>query len=234
VYINPRLSASQLEALYNKNEISPQQYYERHISQDLKHFRKRLSIIEKYKKGGSLLDIGTNIGTMLKVAKDAGWDVRGVEFNRTAAAFGSRHFDVPIEIRDFMKTSYPAESFDVVTMNDLIEHVPDPVAAMREVNRILKPGGIVFMKTPNIGALMARITRGKWLHFKPNEHLTYFSPKTIATLLEKTGLSSRVCGLSGSFGRWRLWCRNSALIPTFRTKSHGSFLRNFATASHFM
>ena len=186
-YINPRLSPQALEDLYNNNEISPQQYYEQHISQDLLHFKKRLDIIERYKKGGTILDIGTNIGTMLKVAKDAGWIVRGVEFNHDAVKYGNEHFGVNIEDRDFTKAQYEPESFDVVTMNDVIEHVIDPVATLKEVHRILKKDGILFMTTPNIGTLMAKLTGKSWLHLKPNEHLTYFAPKTMRTLLEKSG-----------------------------------------------
>ncbi len=189
VYINPRLSGKALEEMYNSNQISPQQYYEQNISQDIKHFGKRLAIIEKYKTRGTLLDIGTNIGTMLKVAKDKGWDVRGVEFNKSAANFGKEHFDVPIEVRDFMRTRFDAQSFDVVTMNDVIEHVTDPVVTLMEVYRILKDGGILFMTTPNISALLAKLSKSKWLHLKPNEHLSYFTPKTMRLLLDKTGYS---------------------------------------------
>src|SRR3989344_2594999 len=187
VYINPRLSAIALEALYNANVISPQDYYQEHISQDLKHFSKRLAIIERYKKSGSMLDIGTNVGTMLKVAKDKGWQVRGVEFNHEAVKFGNEHFGVNIEDRDFTKTKYEPASFDVVTMNDVIEHVTDPVTTLKEIHTILKKDGILFLTTPNIGALMARITKSHWLHLKPNEHLTYFSPHTIRVLLERAG-----------------------------------------------
>ena len=186
-YINPRLSPEALEDLYNSNEISPQHYYEEHISQDILHFKKRLAIIERYKKSGSMLDIGTNIGTMLKVAKDAGWTVRGVEFNHDAVKFGNEHFGVNIEDRDFTKAKFDPESFDLITMNDVIEHVIDPVATLREVHNILKKDGILFMTTPNIGTLMAKLFGKSWLHLKPNEHLTYFSPKTMRTLLEKSG-----------------------------------------------
>jgi 2-polyprenyl-3-methyl-5-hydroxy-6-metoxy-1,4-benzoquinol methylase len=189
VYINPRLSPEALERLYNRNEISPQHYYEEHISQDIKHFGKRLEIIERFKKGGTLLDIGTNIGTMLKVAKDKGWQVRGVEFNHKAVEFGNEHFGVNIEDRDFTKTKYDPESFDVVTMNDVIEHVIDPIATLKEIRTILKKDCILFMTTPNIGAFMARISGRHWLHLKPNEHLTYFTPSTMAALLEKSGFN---------------------------------------------
>lgn len=187
VYVNPRLTAEALEAMYNANEISPQDYYERHISQDLAHFGKRLDIIERFKNTGSLLDLGTNIGTMLKVAKDRGWEVRGVEFNRKAAQFGSEHFGVPIEQRDFMVAKFPPKSFDVVTMNDFLEHVTDPVSVLRETHMMLKDDGILAMTMPNIDTFMARVFKSRWLHLKPNEHLVQFSPKTITAILEKTG-----------------------------------------------
>ena len=60
-------------------------------------------------------------------------------------------------------------------------------AALRTVHGLLAPGGVVFISTPDIGALMARATGARWLHLKPNEHLVYFDRRTIRTLLAKTG-----------------------------------------------
>ncbi|MEK6967027.1 MAG: class I SAM-dependent methyltransferase [Nanoarchaeota archaeon] len=193
VYINPRLRPDVLEELYNTNEISPEPYYEKNIPQDFKNFRRRLNLIQKYHhKPGKLLDIGCNIGTFMKVAQDDGWETVGVEFNKSAAAFGRKKFGLEILDRDFMKVKFKPSSFDVVAMNDVIEHVTDPVATLIEVRRILKKGGLLFMTTPNIGALLPKITRSKWLHMKPNEHLSFFTPKTIKVLLGKTGFSMKV------------------------------------------
>ncbi|TAL55848.1 MAG: class I SAM-dependent methyltransferase [Nanoarchaeota archaeon] len=192
VYINPRLKSNVLEELYNTNEISPEQYYEANIPQDTKNFKRRLKLISKYHPGiGKILDIGCNIGTLLKVAKDQGWDTAGVEFNKSAAAFGRKRFGVEIQDKDFMKIKFSPNSFDVVVMNDVIEHVTNPVETLNEVRRILKKGGLLFMSTPNIGALLPKMTKSKWLHMKPNEHLTYFTPKTIKVLLDKTGFKMK-------------------------------------------
>lgn len=192
VYINPRLKLEVLEKLYNTNEISPEQYYEANIPQDLRNFKRRLKLIQKYHPNkGKMLDIGCNIGTLLKVAEDTGWETVGVEFNKSAAAFGRKRFGIKILDKDFMRIKFKPNSFDVVAMNDVIEHVTEPIATLNEVSRILKKGGLLFMSTPNIGALLPKMTRSKWLHLKPNEHLTYFTPKTIKVLLDKTGFSMK-------------------------------------------
>ena len=192
VYINPRLKPDVLEELYNTNEISPESYYEKNISQDFKNFTRRLKLIQKYrKKPGKLLDIGCNIGTLMKVAEENGWETVGVEFNKSAAAFGRKRFGLKILDRDFMKIKFKPSSFDVVVMNDVIEHVTNPVATLKEVRRILKKGGVLFMSTPNIDAFLPKITRSIWLHLKPNEHLIFFTPKTIKVLLDKTGFEMK-------------------------------------------
>ncbi len=188
VYINPRLKFSVLEELYNDNKISPEHYYEANIPQDTINFTKRMKLITKHHPTpGKLLDIGCNIGTLMNVAREKGWKTTGVEFNRSAAAFGRKRFGLKILEKDFMKSKFPKESFDVVVMNDVIEHVIDPVKTLHEVNRILKKGGLLFMTTPNIGTFVAKASGKNWLHIKPNEHLLFFTPKTIKELCNTAG-----------------------------------------------
>ena len=192
VYLNPRLTLEALTKLYNEGEISPEKYYEMNIPQDTSNFKKRLQLIMKHHPTpGKMLDIGCNIGTLMHVAQEKGWETTGVEFNTKAAAFGREKFGLEIIDKDFMETKLPEDHFDVVSMNDVIEHVIDPIMTLEEVNRIMKRGGLLFMTTPNIGALMAKISGKKWLHIKPNEHLTYFTPQTIKKLVEKTGFEMK-------------------------------------------
>jgi SAM-dependent methyltransferase len=79
--------------------------------------------------------------------------------------------------------SFPKSYFDLVLMGDVIEHLSDPMATMKIIRGILKPGGITIISTPNIASIA-----GQMLQIKPQEHLYYFSPVTMATLLGKAGL----------------------------------------------
>ena len=94
----------------------------------------------------------------------------------------------------------PAASFDVITLYDSIEHLTAPLATLAEVRRLLGPGGIVHLVTPNVGGLQARVLGRYWYHYKPGEHLYYFSPKTLRATLERAGLE------------WRGWARAASYL----------------------
>ena len=133
----------------------------------------------------TLLDVGCAHGFMLEAASQLGYVSSGLEISPAGDIARERGFHVVgsnLEDRPF-----PPESFDVVTMIDVIEHLTDPVEALRCVYAMLKPEGIVFLVTPDIGSLSARIMRSAWPHYLP-EHLIYYSPTSMHTLLDRTGL----------------------------------------------
>ncbi len=94
----------------------------------------------------------------------------------------------------------PAASFDVITLYDSVEHLTDPVATLAAVRRLLVPGGIVHLVTPNVGGLQARLLGRLWYHYKPGEHLFYFAPRTLHATLEAAGL------------RWDGWQRSASYL----------------------
>ena len=163
-------------------------------------FHDRIHAIERrYGRKGRLLDVGCALGDFLMEAKDAGWDVEGVEISHYAAQRarerGLRVFAGRIEDLDL-----PAASFDVITLYDSIEHLTDPVATLAAVHRLLVPGGLVHVVTPNVGGLLARALGRFWYHFKPGEHLFYFAPATLRATLERSGL------------HWSGWQRSASYL----------------------
>lgn len=85
-------------------------------------------------------------------------------------------------------------------MWDYIEHVPNPVEEIREVSRILKKDGFLFLTTPDINSIPAKITRSRWLGFKKYiEHLYYFEFITIKKLLEQSGFQILYKGYTGKY-----------------------------------
>lgn len=194
VYVNPRLTPKALIEMYNENKISPKSYYVENIEEDRKTFRNRIKIIEMYKKTGRLLDVGCAIGTFMDEAKKRGWDVYGLDINKSAIEYCRDKLKLNAKVSKIEDSGLKKESFDVIVMNDFLEHVPDPVFTVKEANKLLKKDGIVFIVTPNIGSILANLTKSRWLHLKPDEHIYYYNPRTIKILLNKANLK---------FVRWK-------------------------------
>lgn len=154
-----------------------------------RRYRQYIERIKCYQDGGHLLDVGSNIGLFLKVARDEGFAVTGVELNRDCAAYGKEHFGLEIHSETLELINFPAESFEVVTLFDVLEHVPDLHLFLQEVRRVLKPGGLLVVQSPNLGSLMATVTRSQWGWLTPPDHLYHFTPSTLERLLRDTGFT---------------------------------------------
>jgi 2-polyprenyl-3-methyl-5-hydroxy-6-metoxy-1,4-benzoquinol methylase len=182
IYINPRIKSDLILKGYSEgsDEVFVSQARGRELT-----FAKSLRTINKYcPKKGRILDIGTAGGSFLYVAKKDGWDVHGVEPNKWMAAWGKKHYGVDIKPGTLFDHKYPDNYFDVVTLWDVLEHVPDPSKTLKEVNRILKKGGLLVVNYPDIGSWIAKLLRRKWM-FLLSVHLWYFTPKTIKLMLNK-------------------------------------------------
>jgi 2-polyprenyl-3-methyl-5-hydroxy-6-metoxy-1,4-benzoquinol methylase len=184
VYVNPRLKAEALHDHYNSDQSSRTQYYREVECADRKTFNEILDTVDRFFPArGTLLDVGPNIGTCLDVARSRGWEVTGIEINEDAAEYCRSERGLNVVSGILGPGIFAPGSFDVVLMGDVIEHLPDPTETMRIVRRVLKPGGAVFISTPDIDGWAGRL-----LQIKPLEHLYYFSPLTIANLMTKVGL----------------------------------------------
>jgi len=146
------------------------------------------------------LDVGCAMGSMLEEAKAAGWDPAGVETSEFAARYAAEHTGCPVYAGTLQKAAFPSESFDVVTLMDVIEHVPYPVDLMGEIYRVLRPGGVVFIVTPNFASLFVRLygrtAYGVW----PEHHVVYFQPSTMERLLRDVGFARIITGSKDFYG----------------------------------
>jgi 2-polyprenyl-3-methyl-5-hydroxy-6-metoxy-1,4-benzoquinol methylase len=134
---------------------------------------------------GRLLDVGCHIGVFLELAAARGWAVQGVEPSRWAADV-ARDRGLHVACDTLRGSALPAGAFDVVTMWDVIEHFPDPAAEVREVHRLLRPGGLVGITTMNVESPVARLLGPRW-PWLMQMHLYYFSVRTLSALLERCG-----------------------------------------------
>lgn len=185
VYINPRLTKKATEQLYNKNVISPLQYYQQTRKSDIITFKKRWKLIEKFvQTKGKVLDVGCNIGTFLEVAKKAGWECYGLDINKSVAEECKKK-GIYFSAGTLEKAPFKKNFFDVIILNDVLEHTTTPTKMIVAANALLKKDGLLFIVTPNIESMTFRCLKKHWHHLKPNEHLTYFSKRTMNHLLKE-------------------------------------------------
>lgn len=156
-----------------------------------RHFRlqrgnERLKRIELLREPGRLLDIGCSLGYFVEAAQIRNWKASGIEISPYASE-EARKLGLDAATGVLEDAGYPDAAFDCVTMWDVLEHVPDPTEHMREVHRILSPGGLVVIGTPNLGHIQFRLHGESWRHLKPAEHIFYFHSASLSRLLEKTG-----------------------------------------------
>ena len=138
-------------------------------------------------ESGRLLEVGCGAGKYLNRMKQIGWEVEGVDFDPKVAETVANRYGIKIHTGTLESVSYPDKSFDAVTMNHVIEHVPDPVALLKECHRILKPGGYLVVVTPNIASWGHQQFGSSWLHLDPPRHLFLFSQDTLKHCAGKVG-----------------------------------------------
>ncbi len=183
-YVNPRLRGDLIVSGYTDGEDPT---YVSQLDARERTFAGSLGAIERALGGkGRLLDIGTAAGAFVAAARKAGWDATGCEPNTWLAEFGSRHYGIHIRQGSVFDHDYEPGSFDVVTLWDVIEHTPDPVAVVEHCRTLLKPGGLLVINYPDVGSWIARALRRKWL-FLISVHLFYFDRRTMSRLLGEHG-----------------------------------------------
>jgi SAM-dependent methyltransferase len=146
-----------------------------------------LDRIDAYALGGRrLFEAGANVGLFLDVAGARGWQARGVEPSRRAVAEGRRRFGVDLAEGTVEAIDPAAGVADAVVMLDVLEHVVDPVAALRALRRVAADDGLLVLTTINCESLHSRVRRGSWpWYIRP--HLHYFTPVTLRSTMERGG-----------------------------------------------
>lgn len=192
VFLNPQPSDAELGAIYGANYfLGSESAAERMAVSDLKRATAKLYLAEirRYQGGatGRLLEIGCGEGDFLVEAEAAGWRVTGVEY-AAAACETARGRLQKGEVRhgELAQLKLADEQYDLCVISDVLEHVRVPLDFLREIHRVLKPGGTLFVVTPSIDSWSARFLRKNWMEFK-TEHLTYFDRQTLQTALFKSG-----------------------------------------------
>jgi len=165
----------------------------------LPYFRRKIVFLKRLLPGRKVLEIGSSYGFFLEEAKRARLNILGIDISREAVAHAKRQ-GLPARAVDLFDAKFPSNSFDGVVAFHLIEHVLDPMAFLREVYRITKPGGILMLATPKEGGYVQRMMGKHWFSYRHKEHLYFFSKRTMTMLLAKAGFSDIRC--FGDETRW--------------------------------
>jgi len=146
--------------------------------------RKRQQVIlAEQRTPGRLLDVGCATGTFLAAMRDVGWDVRGVELSAEVAARARQWWGVDVYPGELAEAGFGDEYFDAVTLWDTLEHVHQPLAVLREVWRILKPDGMLALRTPNVHSVNLRLFGPHWGGWDMPRHLYIFPLPTLRQML---------------------------------------------------
>lgn len=214
VYVSPRLHGEALAKVYGEgywksDNPKARGYadYAREASLYLKTFQKRMALVRNWVAPNSrVLDIGCAAGYFLQVMRKEGHSVLGIEPSTSIAQIARKELgDETVFVGDLddapESRGYRKGSFDLVTMWDVIEHIPDPQAALRTVRQLLNKGGRLLLETQNVQSRWAKLLGRRWHHYKHEEHLYHFDPKTMTRLLSDCGFRVVHCG-AGYAGKY--------------------------------
>jgi 2-polyprenyl-3-methyl-5-hydroxy-6-metoxy-1,4-benzoquinol methylase len=134
-----------------------------------------------------LLDVGCGSASLLALMKQRGFRVMGVDFSSEAAAVAKQENGVQVVVGSLEDAAFPASSFDIVTLFHVMEHVTNPRDVLREVGRILRPGGSIVLQVPNIDSWQFRIFGARWYGLDIPRHLIDYSSDALLRLLAEAG-----------------------------------------------
>lgn len=193
IWLNPQPLASDTWKLYTDYythesiDNPPRSEARRFVSRflGLATARERLYELHLAQSNGRLLDVGCGTGSRLVWFRERGWTVYGQEVDPVSAAIArSSDVDVYVGRLEDLKMA----PVDVVTVNHVIEHVNDPVELLRSCSRLLRPGGLCVVATPNALSLGHLLFRDRWLALDPPRHLHLFNQQTLEQTAMMAGL----------------------------------------------
>ncbi|MCM3905818.1 MAG: class I SAM-dependent methyltransferase [Pyrinomonadaceae bacterium] len=196
--------------------IAPEKYFEHHDSNTKERAARSLMDAARHLTSdtGRLLDIGSGRGEVLRAARDAGWKAVGIEPSPMFADYAAKHSGAEVLREPLEQSNFPAGSFDVVILGAVLEHLYNPDQIIKEISRVLRPGGALFVDVPNenglyffVGNAYQKVRGRDWVvnlaPTFPPFHVFGFTPRSLRALLAKHGFKPK---------RWRVY-HGQSLVP---------------------
>ncbi len=162
-----------------------------------KNYIADIEMIADYKPSGNFLEVGTNMGFFLRNALGRRWNLYGVEPSPSLSEMAREYFGLNVKTVFLEDAGFESGFFDVVSMTDVFEHIPQPARLLSEIRKILKPDGILFIKVPNglfnlFKLNLAKLTGRLKEHdiFDSYEHVVHYTAKTLRHMLKKNGFTT--------------------------------------------
>ena len=179
------------EKYYYRNEIAGR--FRSGVEYVLRAFRffRAFKIFTIYPGAESILDIGSGRGFLLYYLKKYYGYKRtaGTQISKNAVDFSRDELGLEIYDRDLLEIFSGDDSFDVITMWHVLEHVDEPEKYIAKIYSLLNAGGKLVIEVPNFSSWTRALTKAYWLGLDPDYHVTFFTPESLRALLEKYGFS---------------------------------------------
>ncbi len=203
IFIHPQPTAEEILQMYSKEYFEGDfrcghagSYFDEKTQTSLED-QTLIAGIRKFKPSGKFLEIGCAGGAFLHAVRKAGYEVKGVEFSEIASKLAREKFGLDVITGDVTEAKYPDNTFDVVFMGDVLEHLPNPLATCKEVFRIIAPDGIFVVECPmqtntlfsRAGFLAFSLLGKKTTVHMPPYHLFEYRPASMAAMLQRAGFA---------------------------------------------
>lgn len=204
IYLSPRPTMEEMAICYPDDYEAYQPPSEEMTLTQAWHTRRmwemQINYVEKFvSEPGKLLDIGCATGEFLSTARDHGWQVSGFEMIDQSAEKARSRYTLDVITGTVESVELAENSFDAITMWDVLEHLPDPLGAFNRCRKLLRQDGVVIFSIPNLDSCDRYLFGKKWIGWDAPRHFTLFTMDSLDLLLKKTGYSliSRDCFLGG-------------------------------------
>jgi 2-polyprenyl-3-methyl-5-hydroxy-6-metoxy-1,4-benzoquinol methylase len=190
VFVNPQPTLEALREYHAASELMSQDgwasYFNHSQKQICELWEERFADTKKWQQAAkvSLLDVGAGYGDFLHYAAKEGWQVSGFEFSPAVAKLSEEKYGIPLAVGDLFEMPFSNQSFDVITMWHVLEHLADPMAVLKRLFELLRPGGVLVLEVPNLNCFVRKSYR---IPMTVNLHLYHFSPETLSSLASASG-----------------------------------------------
>ena len=183
VQVNPQPAVDELGRFYPELYYGEQPFFYEKVDA-ASRFRQ---VSRQVKAGDRVLDVGCGRGLVLAKLRARGCEVVGTELSAHSSKYAREQLGLEILQKNLMDCTFPDNAFDCITLFHSLEHLPVPSHELRELRRIVKPGGKVLVEVPRFDSFYSKIFRDKWFHLDVPRHLYHFEDDTLLSLLEQDG-----------------------------------------------